>query len=249
MTNINLGRHQEFDLLIFSWSRKLVIGVEVKRTLTSKTTAFKQLSKYQSALEEQLGDQLGPGWTFHPVVCVEKNPTNFSNHHYIDLSTDLKTWLSNILNKHSLCRHQIPFLHPVEQLKKILQLIVFSIHISTKDKPRPLTTSNLFDYVSSAIDSLSNARNIVFYSKQQLPVISSKNPCYNKVIFMAGFGTGKTFLIQEKAIMLSKENEYKGRIVYVVCNGEGLLYHDRKAELEKQGITVVNGESAVVSYF
>uniref|UniRef100_A0A7M5UUR2 Uncharacterized protein n=1 Tax=Clytia hemisphaerica TaxID=252671 RepID=A0A7M5UUR2_9CNID len=117
----------------------------------------------------------------------------------------------------------------------------------TKDKPKPVTTSYLFDYVRNAIDSLSTARNIVFYSKQQLPVISSKDPCFNKIIFMAGFGTGKTFLLREKVMILSKDDLYKGRILYVVCNGEGLLYHDRKTELEQQGITVVTGKSAIES--
>ncbi|XP_066933713.1 uncharacterized protein [Clytia hemisphaerica] len=248
MTDVTSQMHQEFDMLIFSWSCKLIIGVEVKRTLTSKTTAFKQLNKYHSALEKQLGDQLGPGWSFHPVICVEKNTINFSNHHFIDLSTDLRTWLSNVLNnKHSACQYRIPHPHPLEQLKKVLQLIVFSIHMSTKDQPRPITTTYLFEYVRNAIDSLSNTHNIVFYSKQQLPVISSKDPCYNKVIFMAGFGTGKTFLLFEKAMILSKNDTFKSRILYVICNGEGLLYHDRKAHLEEKGITVITGKSAIES--
>ena len=66
---------------------------------------------------------------------------------------------------------------------------------------------------------------------------------------MAGFGTGKTFLIQEKAIMLSEVEKYKIRILYVVCNGEGLLYHDRKAKLGQHGITVITGKYAIVSHF
>eukprot|EP00111_Clytia_hemisphaerica_P011755 TCONS_00034520-protein len=245
MTEVTSKKHQEFDMLIFSWTRKLIIGVEVKRTLTNNTTAFEQLNKYHSILEKQLGDQLGPGWSFVPVLCVEKNNTKFSNYpYYIDLNTDLETWLSDVFNK---CSTSQPLQTSLQQLKKILQIIVFSIHLSTKDKPKPITTSYLFDYVRNAIDSLSTARNIVFYSKQQLPVISSNDPCFNKIIFMAGFGTGKTFLLREKVMILSKDDLYKGRILYVVCNGEGLLYHDRKTELEQQGITVVTGKSAIES--
>ena len=111
--------------------------------------------------------------------------------------------------------------------------------MSKKDQPRPITTSYWVDYVSNVVDFLSNASNVVFYSRQQLPVLTSFDDRYNKLIFMAGFGTGKTFLLQEKAIMLSKDDKYKGRILYFVCNGEGLLFHDRKLELSPYGINVV----------
>ncbi|XP_066932435.1 uncharacterized protein [Clytia hemisphaerica] len=243
MKDVSNATHQEFDMLILSGARKLIIAVEVKRSL-SKSKPLEQLRKYQSIFEQQLGDQLGPGWTFFPVVCVEKDDTNFSNHHYIDLDTDIKAWISSILNKYPLCQYPTPFVYPIEQVKAILRLIIFTVHISRKDQPNPTTLSYWVDYVSNAINTLSNGRNIVFYSKQQLPVITSEDSSYKKLVFMAGFGTGKTFLLQEKAILLSKEDEYKERILYVVCNGKGLLYHDRKVELQKYGVTVISGDEA-----
>ena len=55
---------------------------------------------------------------------------------------------------------------------------------------------------------------------------------------MAGYGTGKTFLLEEKAIMLSRTDEYKNGVYYVVCNGKSLHYFERKLKLEQYGIHV-----------
>ena len=74
---------------------------------------------------------------------------------------------------------------------------------------------------------------------EQLPVLTSNDPKYNKLVIKGGYSTGKTFILQEKAIMLSKNPSYKDRILYVVCNGEGLLYRDRELVLEPYGIRVI----------
>ncbi|XP_066928974.1 uncharacterized protein [Clytia hemisphaerica] len=238
LTDLDNKEHQEFDFLIFSWKRKLIIGVEAKRQLTN-TTAFKQLDKYRSIFEEKLGDQLGPGWTFYPGVFVEKKDsslsTTSSNNHFIDMDTDIYTWISSVFNSFPENVNG----QSLEQLKKVLQIIIFTVHMSTKDKPRLVTSSYWVDYISDVIDSLSSTQNIVFYSQQQLPLMITNDPKYNKVIFMAGFGTGKTFLLEEKAITLSEQAGYRGGVCYVVCNGMSLHYYERKLKLEQHGIKVV----------
>ena len=47
ITNVNKNFHREFDFLIFSWQRKLIIGIECKRTTTEKNIdrAIDQLNK------------------------------------------------------------------------------------------------------------------------------------------------------------------------------------------------------------
>ena len=240
MTNVKNKMHQEFDILIFSWSRKFIIGIEIKRSLTPHTNVFEQLENYHFVLESQLGDLLGEGWNFFPVVCSENQDYSIPTEHYITLeNTNIKTWLQRVFNNYPELTCQAPFAHPLELLKKILQIIVFIIHVSRKDRPPPITPSYWVDHVSEVIDSLSNTDNIVFYSNEQLPVLTSNDPKYNKLVIKGGYSTGKTFILQEKAIMLSKNPSYKDRILYVVCNGEGLLYRDRELVLEPYGIRVI----------
>ena len=247
LTDFANKHHQEFDFLIFSWTRKLIIDIEAKRQIND-TKAFKQLNKYHSIFEQRLGDQLGPGWSFFPVVYTEKESTTLpssnekentnlsSSNHYINTNTNIETWLTSVFNVFP--EHQNG--QSLQELKRVLQIIIFTIHISKKDQPRPITPSYWVEYVSDVIDSLSTANNIVFYSQQQLPLMCSNDPKYNKVFFMAGYGTGKTFLLEEKAIMLSKTDAYQDRVYYVVCNGKSLHYFERKLKLEQYGIHVVS---------
>uniref|UniRef100_A0A7M5WY39 Uncharacterized protein n=1 Tax=Clytia hemisphaerica TaxID=252671 RepID=A0A7M5WY39_9CNID len=60
MTNVGNKKHREYDLLILSHSRKLVIGIELKRTSTDQALlkACSQLEKYRTSLEETLGTSL-----------------------------------------------------------------------------------------------------------------------------------------------------------------------------------------------
>ena len=97
-TNIKNRMHQEYDILIFDWSRKLIVAIEIKRKLSTK--AINQLEKYHRHLEERLADQFGKGWTFHPVIFVSKDHLSFESHHYISVQTNIESWLSNIFKQY-----------------------------------------------------------------------------------------------------------------------------------------------------
>ena len=130
-------------------------------------------------------------------------------------------------------------------LKNVLQIRLFIIHIS-----KPITTSNWLDYVNEAIEVVSNRDNIVFYSKNQLPVFADNR--YNKLVITGGYSTGKSFLLKQKALLLSEDPEYQGRVMYICRfkhSEEGsLFYRALKHELEPKGI-IVQTTTAYVSPF
>ena len=140
LTNVKQNKHREFDLVLISLERKLIIGIEMKRHLITER-AFTQLSNYHSTLEERLGDQLGAGWTFFPVICVEHDIHSYQSLHYISMKTDLDGWLTSIKKAFPPIPSQNSAL-PLYHLRNILQIIVFSVHVSTNRQIAPITSSN-----------------------------------------------------------------------------------------------------------
>ncbi|XP_066920207.1 uncharacterized protein [Clytia hemisphaerica] len=243
LTDVKKKKHQEFDLCLISWSRKLIIAVEMKRQLVNYKP-FEQLDKYHQIFEERLGDFLGSGWTFFPVLCVEIDEITFENPHYISIETDISSWLQCIMKKFLVSLPtQIPYIHPIETLKELLRIIVFTIHISKKNQAAPITSSNWVDYISNSIDTLLTRENIVFYSTNQLPVFVD-NLSYNKLVICGGYGTGKSFLLQEKALLLNKDPGFKGKVFYGCYSkdewdlGRSLHFQRLKHELQPHGIMV-----------
>ncbi|XP_066921938.1 uncharacterized protein [Clytia hemisphaerica] len=216
MTNVENKKHREYDLLILSHSRKLVIGIELKRTSTDQALlrACEQLDKYRTSLEETLGDQFGSGWQFFPVICVQQDSRTFKSAHYINAMTNIRDWLSNVLKKFPIIINQTDLTDSLANLKKVLHIIVFAVHVSV-----PVTHTNWVDYISQAIDNVSTHDNMIFYSNQQLAAFKSDDPKFKKIFVQGKYGTGKSILLREKAKQIcQRDASLKNRVVYVTYN-------------------------------
>ncbi|XP_066925282.1 uncharacterized protein, partial [Clytia hemisphaerica] len=160
------------------------------------------------------------------------------------METDVKQWLKSIHDNFPIVQI-VQNLTPLDQVQKLLKIIVFSIHVSKKDLIAPITSSNWVEYIQNAIEHVSTSDNILFYSNQQMAVLNSNDPRY-KLIICGPFGTGKTILLQQKAMQLNGEPRYKGKIMFLIEQNESIselksmLYHRMRVELEmKHGIFVI----------
>uniref|UniRef100_A0A7M5V782 Chromosomal replication initiator protein DnaA ATPAse domain-containing protein n=1 Tax=Clytia hemisphaerica TaxID=252671 RepID=A0A7M5V782_9CNID len=244
LTNVRNKMHKEADFLIISWQRKLIISVEMKSEL-KKDRVFEQLDSNHQLFEERLGDQLETGWTFFPAVCVGNSSISITTQHFVTMETDVKLWLESIFDNYPIVQiAQKPT--SLDQVQKLLKIIVFSIHVSKKDLVAPITSSNWVEYIRNAIENVSTSDNILFYSNQQMAALNSNDPRYNKLFICGPFGTGKTILLRHKAIQINEKPQFKGKVMYLTGDEylrgtlNSMLYHRMKVELEeKHGIFVM----------
>ncbi|XP_066917250.1 uncharacterized protein [Clytia hemisphaerica] len=214
LTNLKNKMHKETDCLIISWKKKLIISVELKRSIVDEKV-FKQLKSNHQIFEERLGDQLISGWTYFPVVCVEKDDLSLNSQHYITTEIEFKAWLTSIFNK----LLTVPITStpdPLDEVKGLLKILVFAIHVSKKDQLAPITSSTWVEYTSNAIENVSTSHNILFYSNQQIAIMNNDDPRYKRVLICGHFGVGKSILLTHKAIMLNKQPDLNGKVMYVV---------------------------------
>eukprot|EP00111_Clytia_hemisphaerica_P004503 TCONS_00012888-protein len=237
LANINSGsdkKVKEFDLFIISWSRKLIINVNVKRKLSENV--FEQFEKSHKFLEEQLGDQLGAGWIFFPVVCVGKNIAELSSpdHHHITMNTCLKTWLENVIKNFPLVQDT----ESLGQLRNALKFIIFPMHMSKKYIPSQTKISCWSEHIKSAYESISHSDSLLFYSKLQLSILNSDHS--RLIIISPGFGAGETILLREKAMLLAKQNDHlSGKVMYVESNTmKDAISSESTLTLRKSGVMV-----------
>ena len=225
-SHIHVPTQKEFDFLLLSAERKLIIAIEAKRSLPNQP--FKQLREYQEIFEEGLGDQLDDEWTFYPALYVHKPHEQLKSmmisNHFIHQETDLEKWFQNVLDENAVKPRKN--LVSVEQLKNVLKIIVFTLQMSKSslehvDKfiksEAPVGTvvhSKWSNYIEKAIEAVSTADNIIFYSNDQIPIFLNNDPRNKKVILFGGYGSGKTFLLREKAEMLAVDHNEKVLFIF-----------------------------------
>ena len=84
-----------------------------------------------------------------------------------------------------------------------------------------------------------------------MAVLNRNDVRYNKLMIRGPFGTGKSILLQQKAIQLNEQPQYKGKVAYLIWKFsamESLLYHRMKFDLEENhAIFVVRVNYSTVS--
>ncbi|XP_066917654.1 uncharacterized protein [Clytia hemisphaerica] len=236
LTNVQKKMHKETDFLIICWERKLIISIELKRTIADNKV-FEQLESNHRVFEERLGDQLVSGWTYFPVVGVEHDNLSVKSQHYITIQTDIKKWLTSIFKRFpTIPAASIP--NPLDEAKKLLKILVFAIHVSKKDQTAPITSSTWVEYTSNAIENVSTSHNILFYSNQQMAIMNNDDQRCRRVVISGPFGVGKSVLLKQKAIQLNKRPEYKGKVMIVVDSdyddNKPMQFHRLEVDLENQ---------------
>ncbi|XP_066912963.1 uncharacterized protein [Clytia hemisphaerica] len=237
-------QNKEIDFLIISWERKLIISIEFKRTLIDDK-AFEQLKSTRRFFEEGLGDQFKSEWKYFPVVGVENDKLSLGDKslHYITMDTKIKPWLTSIFKEFQIANSPTTSTSTArDEVKNLLKILVFSIHKSERGQVLPITASTWVEYASKAIESVSTSHNILFYSNQQMALMNNDDPRYRKVIIRGKIGSGKSILLQHKAIQLNGQTKYKEKVMFVVVQLTGEIepmhYHRSRDELGEKGIFV-----------
>ena len=250
LTNLQNKMHKETDFLIISWEKKLILSIELKRTIADDKV-FQQLEKSHQIFEERLGDQLKSGWTYFPVVCVENDNLSVNSLHYINTETEINPWLTSIFKKFpTVPTTSIPNL--LNEFKDLLKILIFAIHVSKKEQVAPVTSSTWVEYTSNAIENVSTSHNILFYFNQPMAIMSNDDPRYKRVMICGPFGVGKSILLKQKAIQLNSQPQYKNKVMLIVQSmvekPHPMLYHRLKADLEEDRGIYIDSMFSHVSY-
>ena len=160
------------------------------------------------------------------------------------MQTEIKPWLTCIFNRfQTVPTTSIP--NPLDEVKDLLKILVFAIHVSKKDQVAPITSSTWVEYTTNAIKNVSSSHNILFYSNQQMAIMNNDDSRYKRVMICGPFGVGKSILLTQKAIQLNEQPEYHGKDMFLVeCTKhvsrmKPMLFHRLKIDLEEnRGIFV-----------
>ena len=83
-----------------------------------------------------------------------------------------------------------------------------------------------------------------------MALMNNDDPRYKRMMMRGPFGSGKTLLLQQKAIQLNEQPEYNRRVLFVVTSYDtsykkSMLYYRLKIELEENRGILVEHKSGV----
>ena len=222
------GNHCEYDFILLNPARKLIVGIEAKRTFPDKNNKAKdQLKRLYKMLSENL--QEFKGWQFVPMIFTENDKTE--GHRQVMNSENCIKKLRDVVEENY---EQTDIQEKAKtSLRKALEILVFTIHFG-----KPLTESSWVEYINTSIKTVCTKENVVFYSKEQLQILDEK-----RLLLVGGYGTGKSFLMQQKVEKLINYDD-STKILYAISgenNPSSLLFYQLKKDWQrKHAIEVVS---------
>ena len=191
---------REMDFLIISKELSCVINIEVKNSLgkLQRKKVKQQLIENHQFFEDWFGADISSKWTWISMVYVEKpfpeSCADLKRNPFIASGRQaLKEKLLKIFS-----RPQVNT--PTSEFKQICKYLLFC----SPARPLPIGI-NQMKRMEEAIEKQGSQENIkawCFPTPEQKAILNQ-----SKVLFLAAWGTGKTLLMQSKAIDLANEGE------------------------------------------
>ena len=208
-------REENIDFLIFSWTRKLIIPIEIRTELGS-TDDYKgssmtrsddcQINRPKANLEELFCAFIDQEWQLCPSIYVcdtklNKNDSICCDHIKWIISDEyIDKWWANIQLHFPEIQNKSGHEDARQQTLDMVSLLLFIRHVYNV----PITTSKTDENIVVQMDSIGSEEEIIFWSKDQMSLLQEENEKLNYIMFKSGYGTGKSIVMRQKAENLAK---------------------------------------------
>ena len=192
---------REMDFLIIHRELSCIINIEVKNSLglLPRKKVKLQLIENHQFFEDWFGADISSKWTWVSIVYTEKPFPDelkdaFEKNEFIASGKqELKKKLLKVLSGHQINT-------PISDFKLICKYLLFC----TPAKPLAigLNQTKRIEEAMAKQGSVENIKVWCFPSPEQRAILN-----HDKVLFLAAWGTGKTLLMQTKAIELAERGE------------------------------------------
>ncbi len=242
----------EFDFLIVSEPLQTIFHIEVKRTCTKNTSdsAAKQLNRGLKLIEDKIPFPEKEKWKYVRMMCFGLDDQKLSifcpecQKYALGPTKDVWTEITKTIKQPDLAS---------TSSKTYLTILKYLLYEMFK-RESCVTTQQLIKETRKNSDAMTTMSNIFFWSKEQLNIIKSTKD-EKRVALTSEFGTGKTFLLKEKAkemlgIKDKKEKTQKDlpeaqfvqpKIVFVIFEGKAsdtILKQEYVAQFSEKSATV-----------
>ena len=241
MDRINPERKQdsrEIDLLVINHTLGLIINIECQSLLDEKQWkggAKSKMAKLKEKIEanknffdDWFGADICERWKFVSIFYCEElgyTPCSHCQRFLAKGEGQLKQVLDGLVQNTPILKPTIP----VEEFKTLVKFLIFC----TAKFPLPIGL-NFHNKLGEAMEKQGSKDNIQVWC---FPTPQQKTLLYqDHLLFMAAWGTGKTFLMTWKAMQLARQNQKVLFLVFTqggVVNKETVLFLDLQKKFQQ----------------